>query len=141
MFIRDVLPQPLGPTTATNSPFATERLTSTRAGISRASRSNQYRLETRSISSFFIQPRLPQRLFGPVLLFGFDGWPKEFFEESFFYETVDRAVVDDCFQIHSLQCCGLFRVSLRRNRFHRGRQDIRYAFEGLVLGIQIVDAL
>src|SRR5262245_22380363 len=121
MFIREVLPQPLGPTTATNSPSETDRLTSTRAGISRASRSNQYRFETRSISSLFIQPRLPQRLFGAVLLLRLDSGPEQFFEKSFLHQTVHNAVVDDFVQLDRLQLCGLLCIGLRGNGLYSRR--------------------
>ncbi len=52
MFSSEVLPQPLGPTTAMNSPSATDNETSSSAGASVPSRSSQYRLETWLTSSF-----------------------------------------------------------------------------------------
>src|SRR5580698_4698761 len=51
MLSRVVLPQPLGPTMARNSPSATDTETSDKATTSRSSVSRQYRFETCSICS------------------------------------------------------------------------------------------
>ena len=52
IFSSEVLPQPLGPTMAMNSPSATDNDTSISAGASVPSRSSQYRFETWPTSSF-----------------------------------------------------------------------------------------
>src|SRR5262245_51953152 len=142
MFISEVFPQPLGPTTATNSPSETDMLMSTRAGISRASRSNQYRFETRSMSSLagcFIPAKLPHRLFRSILLFGLHSGTEQFFEESLFHKAVDNAVVHDRLEVNGPRLRRLLFGRLCHHRLHGGSQHVRNALEGLVFCVQVVN--
>src|SRR5579863_1363032 len=108
MLSRVVLPQPLGPTIAMNSPSFTDRETSDSATTSRASFSRQYNLETWSISNFAITSYLgePGLLFKSQLrfaiLFCFDRGAVKLFEEAVLHQALHVTIVDDFMKVVGL---------------------------------------
>src|SRR5262245_6723144 len=144
----EVLPQPLGPTMAINSPSSTENETSDTARTSRFSRSSQYRFVRCSICNFTMRifcgaesgSRLSIRRFRLSILLGFDARPERLLEKSFLHQTVDDAVIDDFVRIEILQLSRRFRVRLIHDRFHRRGHDVRNAFKLVRLREHVIDA-
>src|SRR5262247_3662614 len=99
-----VLPQPLGPTMAMNSPSETVRETSDNATTCRRSRSTSYRLVRPRISSLCIRRAgLFERDRSLALLFGFHTRPEHLLEVAFLDQARHRAVVDDLLEVVGLE--------------------------------------
>ncbi len=134
MLISEVLPQPLGPTMAMNSPSSTDRDTSPVPELReiRDPADSSWRRGRLRVS--------PEGEFRFALLFGFDSGAVQFLEEAFLHETIDGAVVDDGFEIERLHCGGRLRVRLIDDGFDGSGQDKRHAFERVGFGVQVINA-
>src|SRR5580700_7865959 len=125
MLSRVVLPQPLGPTMARNSPSATETDTSDNATTSRSSVSRQYRLETCSIcslaTSLFSEGQL-----GFALFLGLDGGAEQLLEKALLHQFAHVTIVDHLVEVKGLHLRGDLRVGLLIDHgFNRPAQNVR----------------
>src|SRR5262245_20658999 len=141
MLRSDVLPQPLGPTMAMNSPSATDSETSDSATTCRRSRSTSYRLVRPRISSLYIRPRLLESDRRLALLFRLHARAEHLLEVAFFDQARHGPVVDHFVEVVALQTRRDPRIDLLRDDgLHRRRQHVRHAIEDVAVLVEIVDA-
>src|ERR1700677_633839 len=139
MFSSEVVPQPLGPTMAMNSPSATDNDTSISAGASVPSRSSQYRLDTWLTSSLTMSPCLPEGRFGFAVLLRLDSRSEGLLEEPVLDQPFHVTIVYHLVEIVGLHLRRKLRIGLLvHHRFDRRRQHKRDPLKGLRLGVQIV---
>src|ERR1017187_922897 len=111
MFSNVVLPQPLGPTMARNSPSFTDRLMSRSATTSRSSFSRQYRLDTCSICNLDTC-LFSEGQFRFALFFSLDGRAEKLLEETLFYEFAYVTIVDHFVEVEGLHLRGNLGIGL-----------------------------
>src|SRR5262249_32449076 len=94
------------------------------------------------MTSFDIRGSLFERGLRAPILFRLDARAEKSFEETFFYQAIDRRVVNDSLEIKFLhRIAGLSVHGMVQHVLDGGGREIRYAFVGIRFLVRIVNTL